>query len=98
MSVCVRVCVTKAVGTCWRLGGVKKICAQFLYHTYISKRYNFVHWYIFDFQYLLSYEPILALFLYTLIYMSLFLNSLLFWFAKYWGWGWGNLPPLFPRP
>ena len=46
-------------------GGGQKSRARFFNHTYISKGYNFEHYYIYDFQYPLSYEHILALFLYT---------------------------------
>ena len=36
-------------------------------------------------------------YLYTLIYVLLFLNSSFFWLAKYWGGG-GQLPPCPPPP
>ena len=55
-----------------------------LYQTYISKGYNFVHHYICDFKYPLSYEPILPYY-YTLIYMSLFQTLYFFLF------GWQNM-------
>ena len=63
------------------------------------KTIHIVHTYICDFQYWLSYEPILALLLYTDLYVVLF-KLYFFWGggAKYWG----DAPPppaaLFLRP
>ena len=61
----------------------------------ISKEYNFVHKYICDFQYPLSYEPILALLIYTDLYVVILK------LFNFWGWqnigGRGN-PPLPPVP
>ena len=74
---------TKALGTDLRWGGGgAKI---FLYHTYISKGYSFVHKYICqcDFNYSLSYGPILALLLCTDLYIVI-LNSIIFF-------GWHNI-------
>ena len=64
------------------------------------KRIQFcrLHYYICDIPYQLSYEPILALLLYTdLGYMSLILNSLIFCLTKYLGGG-QLPPPLSPVP
>ena len=66
---------SKAVGMFlgWGEGCSKNFVLQiFFYHTYISKRYNFVHQFIRDFQYPLSYEYILALLLYIDLYVVIF--------------------------
>ena len=54
------------------------------------KRIQFLHKFICDFQNSLNYEPILALWLYTYLYIVIF-KLIIFWLAKYWGGG--AIPP-----
>ena len=76
-------------------GGQKKICAKFFYITLTYKKDTIL---FISISVISKINRAISLFypyLYTLIYMLLFLNSSFFWLAKYWGGG-GQLPPLPP--
>ena len=75
----------KAVGTVLGLGRAKQIYCN---HTYVLKGYNLVHL-VCDFEYQLSYEHILAIFLYTDLYVYVFI-PLNFLVRKNMGGGGGN--------